>query len=113
MGSACANVSSDDGTMPTDSKQAQWGPMFYKAGEVSGRPLNIFETMKESITAAGFTNVQEQLYKIPIGTWPKNKLYKEAGRLNLDQLLTGLEGYVLRGVPVYMKLVADLEIATR
>lgn len=81
--------------MPADSKQAQWGPMFYKCGKAWGRPLDIFETMKADITAAGFTNVQEQLYKIPIGPWPKHPLYKEAGKWNLDQLLTGLEGYAL------------------
>lgn len=68
--------------------------MFYAVGRKSEKPMDIFRTMKDSIIAAGFGNVQEQDYKIPIGPWAKHPIYEEAGRLALEQFMTGLEGYV-------------------
>lgn len=85
---------SDDNTMPADSKMAGWGEMFYAVGRKSEKPMDIFRTMKDSIAAAGFINLQEKEYKIPIGQWPKHPIYKEVGRLALEQFMTGLEGYV-------------------
>ena len=82
---------SDDGTLPLDSKLGDWERMSNRIGEKWGHPFNIIGTMKESLVDAGFVNVKEVEYKIPVGTWPKHKVYKEAGRCNLEQLETGLE----------------------
>lgn len=38
----------------------------------SGRRGDIEETFKDSIAAAGFTNVHQKQYKVPIGNWAKN-----------------------------------------
>ena len=63
-------------------------------GAKAGRPFNNFDTMKDSIEAAGFTNIQEKIYKVPVGTWAKHPIYKDAGRLNEMQFLEGMEvGY--------------------
>lgn len=72
--------------------------MFYAVGRKPEKPMDIFRTMKDSIAAAGFINVQEKEYKIPIGPWAKHPIYKEAGRINLQQFLTGLDGYVERSL---------------
>lgn len=51
--------------------------------------------MRSGIEAAGFTNVQEKNYKLPLGDWPRNKVLKDAGRLNEQQFRNGMEGFVL------------------
>lgn len=49
--------------------------------------------MRSSIEKAGFVDVHEVVYKIPIGPWPKDKLLKEIGQLNYLHWVTGMEGY--------------------
>ena len=60
-------------------------------GVKAGRPFNTYETMKDSIEAAGFTNFKEKIYKVPIGTWAKHPIYKDAGRFNEEQFREGME----------------------
>lgn len=86
---------SDDGSLPADSLLADWGQKFERMGAKADRPFNTFDTMRANIEAAGFTNVQEKIYKVPIGTWPKHRLYRDAGRLNEEQFRAGMEGYAL------------------
>lgn len=51
--------------------------------------------MRSRIEAAGFTNIQQQDYKMPLGTWPKHPVYRDAGRVNIQMLKNGLEGVFL------------------
>lgn len=60
--------------------------------------------MRGGIEKAGFVDVHEKVYKVPIGPWPKDPNLKEAGRLMYIQLTCGLEGYTMwlltkHGVP--------------
>jgi SAM-dependent methyltransferase len=86
-------LQADDGTLPADSELAQLGPRGCDCAERAGRSLKIQETMRQRIEAAGFVNVQERLYKCPVGTWPKDKVLKEAGRLNALHWSGGIEGW--------------------
>lgn len=52
-------------------------------------------TFQDRITAAGFTNLHEKIYKVPCGDWAKNLLLKEAGKFEKMQVLSGLEGYAM------------------
>ena len=49
--------------------------------------------MKAALEKAGFVDVQEKLYKWPIGPWPKDPILKEAGRLHYHQWTSGIEGW--------------------
>lgn len=51
--------------------------------------------MKASFEKAGFVNAQEKLYKCPIGAWPRDKIYKDAGRVNMEHWKSGLEGWAM------------------
>jgi len=88
-------VMSDDDSLPTDSLLAEWGNNFLGCAERAGRSLATQTTMKARIEAAGFVDVQERLYKCPIGPWPKAKTLKEAGRINLAHWDSGLEGWAM------------------
>lgn len=67
--------------------------MFREIAEASGRPFDVTERMENRIRATGFTNIQRQEYKVPIGTWPQLKVYKDAGRAAKAQQLQGIEGW--------------------
>jgi hypothetical protein len=86
---------SDDGSLQSDNILSGWGPNFLGCAERAGRPLDTQLTMKASLEKAGFVNVQEKLYKCPIGSWPRYKVYKDAGRVNMEHWKTGLEGWAM------------------
>ncbi|KFY05779.1 hypothetical protein V491_09025, partial [Pseudogymnoascus sp. VKM F-3775] len=88
-------VMSDDGSLKPDSLLAGWGQTFLDCASHAGRPLDTQLTMRDSIAAAGFTEIHEKLYKCPIGEWPKHPVYKDAGRVNAVHWKSGLEGWAM------------------
>ncbi|PLN84923.1 S-adenosyl-L-methionine-dependent methyltransferase [Aspergillus taichungensis] len=88
-------LQSDDDTLKEDSYLGGWGPMFIGCGERSGRSLLTQETMRGAMEKAGFVDMHEKLYKIPLGPWPKNKILKEIGRLQYFHWTSALEGWAL------------------
>jgi hypothetical protein len=51
--------------------------------------------MKDKIVRAGFVNVVERTYKVPLGGWPADPRLRELGQWALLGFLSGLEGYAL------------------
>lgn len=88
-----AHIESDDGSLPKDSMAATWGDTTFGCAERSDRRIDTLNTMRASIERAGFVNVHERNYKWPIGPWPKEKHYKEAGALNYHMWSAGIEGW--------------------
>lgn len=80
---------------PSLTKQVLTNQHFREAGEITGQPFDISETMREKIDGAGFTNVHERIYKNPMGSWPADRKLRELGRWTLLGFDVGLEGYVL------------------
>jgi hypothetical protein len=44
---------------------------------------------------AGFVNVEEKVFKVPVGTWPKNKTMKMIGLYMRSVIYDGLQGISL------------------
>lgn len=88
-------ATSDDGSLDPNSLLAGWGDTFVGCSERAGRSLDTHKTMKAKIEAAGFVDVQEHLYKCPIGAWPKDQLLKDAGKINHVHWSSGLEGFAM------------------
>jgi SAM-dependent methyltransferase len=91
------NFSSDDDTIPADSKVKEWEALWNQAVEsvgMTGRcdPQKMAEQMKE----AGFINVTVRGYKMPLGPWPKDKRLRESGQYNLVGVSEGLTGLSIR-----------------
>ena len=78
--------------MPADSILATCGKMGVRCFAKSGKNIDTVEKLRPRIEAAGFTNIHEKVYKVPIGDWVKNPLLKEAGKYHQAQLLEGAEG---------------------
>jgi hypothetical protein len=99
---------SDDDTITEDHILATWDKIFIEAGEKMGKSLAICETMKEDIIKAGFVNVKEKKYKLPVGPWSSDPKLKELGAWNLLYMLQGLEGMALYVLTEVMKVGISL-----
>lgn len=88
-------IASDDNSLPADSALAAWGPYMKQCGDLAGRPCDILLTMSESIQNAGFVDVHEKVYKWPIGPWPRDQKFKEAGVVNCQHWMSGMEGWCM------------------
>ncbi|KAJ9131243.1 Sam dependent methyltransferase [Pleurostoma richardsiae] len=91
-------ASSDDQSLPKDSPLVKWWQLFTEIGEKTNKTFEASEVLHYSIKAAGLVNVEERIFKVPIGYWTKNKELKVVGVLNRTFLLAGLEGFALRGL---------------
>jgi hypothetical protein len=88
---------SDDGSLPQDDILVEWSKRFQDIGETKTRKtFRIAERCRGYIESAGFVNVVEKKYKMPVGPWSSDPLMKEIGRWNLMHCFTGAEGWGLR-----------------
>jgi hypothetical protein len=88
-------VYSDDGSLKLDSHLAGWGDNFIGCSERTGRSLLTQETMRGAMEKAGFVDVHEKLYKIPLGPWARDKVLKEVGQLQYLHWTVALEGWAM------------------
>ncbi|KAF2835896.1 S-adenosyl-L-methionine-dependent methyltransferase, partial [Patellaria atrata CBS 101060] len=85
----------DDGTMGPDYLFAEWTKTQDMAAMNLGKPLRIANKLKRWYEQAGFINVHEEVYKLPINPWPKDPQFKMLGRFSEDSLLDGLQAFSL------------------
>lgn len=91
------NISSDDNTMPENSKVMEWQTLWEQGISKAGMTCRCYpEKMKQDAEAAGFINVTVLPFKMPIGTWPKDKTLQQSGLYTLVGLLDGVSGLSLR-----------------
>ena len=92
---------SDDGTVGPGDTMYEWSQIFIDAGEKTGRTFKIPHQSRKLIQEAGYVDVVEKRYKMPVGGWMADQKWKEIGECNLQYLTTGLEGmalYILKNV---------------
>ncbi len=66
----------DGNTMPADSYLSKVGEVFHQCGHGMAKSFDTIDTMRSRIEAAGFTNIKEKNYKIPMGPWATHPVYK-------------------------------------
>lgn len=86
---------SDDGTLKPDHILSQWSDTFHEAGERFGKSFKAVHDLGKWATEAGFTEVHERWYKVPVGGWSSDAHLKELGRWNLLHCTQGAEGWGL------------------
>ncbi|RJE18742.1 Methyltransferase [Aspergillus sclerotialis] len=84
---------SDDGTLAKAPNIAEWIRLIDEASHKSGKRLYIAENLKQWMIDAGFTNVVEEVYKVPFNPWPKDRHLKEIGRYHQVDLEEALDAY--------------------
>ncbi|KXH27638.1 methyltransferase domain-containing protein [Colletotrichum salicis] len=73
------DLQSDDGTVTPECATQQWAGHMLEAAAIWKRPLDSCKFYKEQLAEAGFTNIEEKIYKWPSNPWPKDPKYKELG----------------------------------
>jgi hypothetical protein len=86
---------SDDDTLTRTPAIATWQQKLNEAAEQIDQPLNMAPTMKRRLEDAGFVDVRDDAYKIPVGPWPKDRRLKEIGYIMLFHCLEGLDAFTL------------------
>lgn len=68
-------VYSSDGSLSENDPFLLWNTDILKAAKMIGREPNPGPLLAGFLHDAGFVSVKEEVYRLPIGTWPKdNKL---------------------------------------
>ncbi|KAF4439311.1 hypothetical protein FACUT_4248 [Fusarium acutatum] len=94
---ALSRMDCDDGSITEKSAMHQWGKFFVEGGKKIGRSFTIVEdgVQRSAMEKAGFVNLEERDFKVPIGGWPKDLKMKEIGKYAQATLEQDIEGYVL------------------
>ncbi|KAF4614411.1 hypothetical protein G7Y89_g15325 [Cudoniella acicularis] len=82
----------DDGTMPPDYPFLEWNRYLEDAAMQAGRSIRIANKMKRWYSEAGFMDVQEKTFKLPINPWPRDKHLNTLGKMQEDNWMAGLAG---------------------
>ncbi|KAM0317957.1 hypothetical protein ACHAPQ_010840 [Fusarium lateritium] len=84
---------SDDGTAEKAVNAQLWLNTLCEGAAKFGKPLDNAPSWKAKMEAAGFVNINEEVRKIPIGTWPKDPKLKEVGKFQAIQAAQAIESY--------------------
>uniref|UniRef100_A0A093XFV1 Cyclin-dependent kinase-like 5 n=1 Tax=Talaromyces marneffei PM1 TaxID=1077442 RepID=A0A093XFV1_TALMA len=83
----------DDGSCP------EWTQLFLEkldeASILSGRRLNVARDQKQYMIDAGFVNVHDEIFRLPLSPWHNDPRMKEIGRIRGVAMNEGVEGYSL------------------
>jgi len=89
------NIYTDDGTLGDEHTLRKWNAELLKTFAGMGREPCPGPKLEAWVQDAGFENITQEIFKAPVGPWPKEKRYKEIGMANLCNLLEGLEAITL------------------
>jgi hypothetical protein len=104
--------------MPPDYPLLQWSELQDKAAHNMGRPLRIADKLKRWYREAGFVDVHEEVFSLPVGLWPKEGRAHMFGKFcswimywalhgwSIEHFVTGL-GYTPAEVQVYLAHVRN------
>ncbi|KAK4867100.1 hypothetical protein LT330_007841 [Penicillium expansum] len=90
------HIECDDDSLPADSILRTWGPTMNGCGARGGLKLDTLDGMRGMMEKAGFVDFQEKPYRWPIGPWARDQKYKEAGVVNFQHWISGMEGWCMR-----------------
>ena len=85
-------VESDDDSLHESHAISRWMNLLIQGSTALGRPLTDPLYHRGRLQDAGFTNIEQRLYKWPTNSWPRDKKHKEIGLWTLANIDRGLEG---------------------
>lgn len=101
---------SDDGTVTHDHVFSVWSRTFIEAGEKFGKTFRIADLARGYIEDAGFEEVVEKKFKLPVGGWSSDPYYKELGQWNLIHCEKGIEGWAMALLTRVMEVRENLHV---
>ncbi|KAK2766106.1 hypothetical protein FQN54_007621 [Arachnomyces sp. PD_36] len=88
-------ASTDDDSLPETSSYYKFQTQLNRAAIKFGRPMNVAPQFKKFVENAGFKNVTEEIYKIPLSPWAKDPKIKTLSRFMQLQMCESAEPYSL------------------
>ncbi|KAL1998237.1 hypothetical protein VTN02DRAFT_6562 [Thermoascus thermophilus] len=88
-------IHSDDGTLEQAPTIVDWQLKLDDASRRFGKQFNVAGTLKQKMVDAGFVNVRDDVFKVPIGPWAKDPRLKQMGRLALVSVIQSVEPFTL------------------
>ncbi|KAI9035622.1 class I SAM-dependent methyltransferase [Aspergillus affinis] len=85
----------DDGTLHEGHLLTDWQEKLDTASCQFGKRMNIAPHLEGWMHEAGFANVTDDVYKCPVGSWPKSPRLKEIGRVGKVTTFEAVEPYSL------------------
>ncbi|PWY88638.1 S-adenosyl-L-methionine-dependent methyltransferase [Aspergillus sclerotioniger CBS 115572] len=85
----------DDNTIPTTSSLRTWENECVRACTLLDQTLTAPAHVRRWMEAAGFLDVEERLFRLPVNSWPKDPELKEIGRFQNFQYMQALSPYAL------------------
>lgn len=85
--------SCEDDTMGDDWPFQEWAEYLDQASVKAARPLKVAHKLKGWYEEAGFVDVREKVFKLPMNEWPQDNHLKALGRMWEENVLSGLSGF--------------------
>lgn len=86
----------DDGTVREDNQVIAFLENIKKGLVPFNVDLLAMEKNQEKLNSAGFVNVEEIKFKVPLGVWPKNPKMKQIGNYNRSSFYDGAFGVSIK-----------------
>ncbi len=86
---------SEDGSLPPDSILFQWNAVARGWARATGKTFLVATEVNQQIADAGFVDVVEEIFKVPLGPWSSDERFKELGRYYQQFWREGMEGWVM------------------
>lgn len=86
----------DDGSLPETSQFKEYDRLLRAAASAFGTPLEDPARYVEWFEAAGFKDVEENIFKMPTSPWAKDPRLRLVGAFEQENLTTNLEGISTR-----------------
>lgn len=90
-----------DNSLPDNSQMREWSKCLKKTSAAVGLDLDVAKKFKQLLLDAGFEDVQEVVYDLPVGDWSEDGRLKEVGRFQRFQFLEGLPAI---GTALFMRV---------
>jgi len=87
--------SDDDPNLEKIPNITKWLALCNEASAKFGKSISIAPEQKQYMIDAGFHNVRDDIYKVPIGTWPAEPRLKEIGMYQREHVLLCVESFTL------------------
>jgi metalloendopeptidase OMA1, mitochondrial len=86
----------DFDTLKEDNSFLDWTKRIDEAYMKVGRPLRIGNKLKRWYEVAGFVDIHEEVFKLPINEWLNDPKFKAIGEYHRKSLVKGLSAFSLR-----------------
>jgi len=87
--------SDDDPNLEKIPNIVKWMALCKEAGTKFGKSISSAPEQKQYMIDAGFYNVSDKIYKVPIGPWPVEPKLKEIGMYQREVALLSVESFTL------------------